>query len=71
MLGRFPLKDVFVATNHALRSDLGGWQSRAWRQVKTMAVTIWVRLFHTYQPVVTTDVNDVVSGARSGIYFKH
>lgn len=70
VLGRFAQKDVFIATNFALREELGGWQSRAWRDVKVMARTIWINLFHTYPPIQTIDVNDVVTGAIDGKYFK-
>jgi len=70
VLGRFIAKDVFVATNYALRSELGDWDSWAWRDAKVMARTVWARLFHTYQPLITTDINRVVSGALNGKYFK-
>jgi hypothetical protein len=70
VLGRFAEKDVFVATNYALREQLGGWQSRAWRDVKVMSRTIWTHLFHTYTPIVTTNVDDVVSGAINDKFFK-
>jgi len=69
VLGLFPEKDVFVATNFELREVLGGWQSRAWKSVKRIARTIWTILFHTYQPIITTDVNQIVSGALDGKYF--
>jgi hypothetical protein len=70
VLGRFVEKDIFIATNYALRDDLGGWQSRAWRDVKVMSRAVWTRLLHSYQPLITTNVNDVVSGAINGKYFK-
>jgi hypothetical protein len=70
VLGCFAERDVFIATNYALREELGGWQSRAWRDVKVRARTIWTHLFHTYQPVITTNVHDVVTGAINGKYFK-
>jgi hypothetical protein len=70
VLGRFAKKNIFIATNFARRDDLGGWQSRAWRDVKLRSRTIWTHLFHTYRPLETTDVNDVVSGAIDGKYFK-
>lgn len=70
VLGFFPLKDVFVATNVALREDLGGWQSRAWKQVKRHAGARWRGLFHTYRPIITADVSQVVTGAIDGRYFK-
>jgi hypothetical protein len=70
VLGCFVQKDVFVATNYATRQELGGWGSRAWRDVKVKSRTVWTNLFHTYQPVITTDINTVVSGAINGKYFK-
>lgn len=70
VLGRFIERDIFVATNFALRSDLGGWQSRQWRDVKVMSRTVWTNLFHTHQPLITTDVHRVVTRADDGKYFK-
>ena len=35
VLGRFIARDIFVATNFALRDNLGGWQSRQWREGDT------------------------------------
>lgn len=70
VLGRFAEKDIFIATNYALREKLGGWQSRAWRDVKVTSRAIWVNLFHTYQPVVTVNIRDVVSGAIDGNFFR-
>lgn len=70
VLGLFPKQDVFVATNHALRRDLGGWQSRAWKAVKRLAGTIWRQLFPTYTPIKTINVHDVITGALDGKYFK-
>jgi hypothetical protein len=70
VLGRFAECDVFIATNHALRDELGSWKSRAWRDAKVRSRTVWTRLFHTYRPIVTTNVHDVVTGAINGKYFK-
>jgi hypothetical protein len=70
VLGRFADVDVFIATNYALRHELGGWRSRAWRDVKLSARTVWTNLFHTYRPIITTNVHDVVTGAINGKYFK-
>lgn len=71
VLGLFALKDVFVSTNYALRETLGGWQSRAWRDVKRIAKAIWRQLFPTYRPVVNMNVSEVISGAVDGRYFKN
>lgn len=70
VLGLFAGLDVFVATNFALRSDLGEWQSREWKRVKTTARRAWANLFHPYSPVVTLDVHKLVTGALDGKYFK-
>ncbi len=70
VLGRFLARDAFVATNYALREELGGWQSRAWRDVKVMSRTVWTQLFHQHQPIITMAVSKVVSGAIDGKYFK-
>ncbi|MFZ5674163.1 MAG: hypothetical protein ACOZAM_14475 [Pseudomonadota bacterium] len=70
VLGLFAARDVFVATNYALREDLGAWQSRAWKDVKLTAWARWRIHLHTYQPIITNDVHAVVSGAVNGKYFK-
>lgn len=70
VLGFFAKKDVFVATNLALRENLGGWESREWKDVKRSARTRWGHLFHTYQPLISTNLSDLVTGAINGKYFK-
>jgi len=70
VLGLFPQKDAYIATNHALRELLGGWQSREWKEIKRTASAIWRWLFPTYNPIATTDVHLVVSGAINGKYYK-
>lgn len=70
VLGLFPLKDTYVATNFELRENLGGWESRAWKDVKRLARTIWRQIFHTYRPLITTEIGQIVSGALDGKYFK-
>src|SRR3981081_1752281 len=70
ILGFFAAKDVFIATNMALRENLGGWESSEWKDVKRLARTRWAHLFHTYQPLKSTDVRNLVTGAINGKYFK-
>lgn len=70
VLGCFAKKDVFVATNMALREELGGWQSREWKNVKRLARTRWNALFHTYVPMLSTNIHDLVTDAIDGKYFK-
>lgn len=70
VLGLFPERDIFVVTNHALRKDLGGWQSRAWKDVKRLARATWRRLFAPYDPICTLNVNEVISGALDAKYYR-
>src|SRR5262249_34948588 len=70
VLGLFASKDVFIATGHALRSELGCWESREWKIVKRDARSAWRRLFHPYDPVVETDAKQLVTGAIDGKFFK-
>jgi len=70
VLGSFADKDVFVATNYALRSELGGWQSREWKNVKRTAHRRWTALLQPYDPRRGTDARAFVSGAIDGKYFK-
>lgn len=70
VLGFFADKDVFVATNMALREELGGWQSRQWKDVKRLARTRWRHLFHAYQPLLSTDISTLATGTINGKYFK-
>jgi hypothetical protein len=66
----FAWQDVLIATSHALREELGGWQSREWKIVKRDARAGWRRLFPTYDPQITTDPKSIVTGAQDGKYFK-
>lgn len=70
VLGLFAAKDVFVATHHELRSDLGTFESRAWKDAKRRARTEWQALAHTYQPLSSANILDLVTGAVDGKYFK-
>jgi hypothetical protein len=71
VLGLFAEKDVFIATNVALREDLAGWETRAWRDAKLLARTKWGHLFHTYRPLGESDIHLLVSGALDGRYFRN
>lgn len=66
VLGLFAWKDVFVATNHALREELNGWESREWKTVKRTARAEWRKLFNPYQPKITIDPKQLVTGALDG-----
>lgn len=70
VLGLFAAKDVFVATNFALRSELGGWQSREWKAAKRAAKARWRHLLSPYQPLGATNYTELVSGAIDGRYFR-
>ena len=70
VLGLFAWKDVFIATNGALREQLGEWQSREWITVKRAAGATWRRLFPTYDPKIASSVQLLVTGALDGKYFK-
>ena len=70
VLGLFAERDVYIATNFALRSDLGGWQSREWKEVKRLARARWTQMFHPYEPLRGTEISKLVSGAINGRYFK-
>jgi hypothetical protein len=70
VLGFFAKTNVFIATNLALRENLGGWESREWKDVKRLARTRWGHLFHAYEPMISTKLNDLVTGAIDGKYFK-
>jgi hypothetical protein len=70
VLGMFAEKDILILTEHALRKDLGGWQSRLWLQIKRNARAAWRTLFWSYDPMTSTSIADIVSGAIDGKYFK-
>jgi hypothetical protein len=71
VLGLFAKKDVFVTTNFVRRDALGGkWNSPEWRTVKRMARAMWRKLFHSYQPLSTTNVHEACSGATDEIFYK-
>jgi|SRR5271166_5749263 len=70
VLGLFAWKDIFIATNFALREELGGWESREWKVVKRTARARWRQLFHPYEPKIGADVKKLVTGALDGKYFK-
>jgi len=66
----FAWKDVLIATGHALREELGGWESREWKTVKRDARAAWRRLFNSYDPMSGVDAKALVTGAIDGKYFK-
>lgn len=70
VLGLFAEKNIFIATHFVLREDLGGWQSRQWKEAKRTALANWRNLFPGYHPIITANIHEVVSGAIDGKYFK-
>ena len=70
VLGLFAEKDVFVATHHEFRCQLGEFESKAWKDAKSRAKAEWRALCHTYRPMDSTRINDLVSGALDGKYFR-
>ncbi len=70
VLGLFAMKDAFIATNLAKRSDLGGWESKAWKKVKLIARSEWRKTFQAYCPIMFTNIHQLVSGAVDGKYLK-
>jgi hypothetical protein len=70
VLGLFACKNVFIATNHALRENLDGWESRQWKTVKRNARAEWRKLFNPYSPKVCSDATKLATGALDGKYFK-
>jgi hypothetical protein len=70
VMGLFVQRDVFVATHHEFRSELGEFESKAWKDAKLRAKAEWRNLFHTYAPMKNTKVVELVSGAIDGKYFK-
>lgn len=70
VLGMFAQKDVLVLVEHALREDLGGWQSPEWIQIKRNVGASWRVLFEAYVSLNAITVDDVVSGAIDGRFFK-
>lgn len=61
VLGRFADVDVFVATNVAVRDELGGMGTREWRNVIVECSRIWRQLFPSYQPIQSDDIHDCIS----------
>jgi hypothetical protein len=70
VLGLFSDTDIFITTNNARREDLGGWQSREWKNVKRSARAVWRHLFPTYGPKLARNVNEVCSGATNELFYK-
>lgn len=70
VLGLFAAKDKFVATNFALRKELGEFDSHEWRTEKRRAKAIWRQLFLGYPYIPGRDLDKLFLGAINGKYFK-
>jgi len=70
VLGLFAAKNKFIATNYAMRSDLGEFESNEWRIERRRAKTIWRQLFPSYDFIPGRDVNKLFSGAINERYFQ-
>jgi hypothetical protein len=68
--GIFAAQDIYIAVDVALREELNGWNSTEWRQFKRNAKAVWRQLFASFDPLITSNVNDVVSGAVGDKFFR-
>jgi hypothetical protein len=68
VFGRFAARDVFVATNWAMRESLlaadGKNDPAKWRIEFLTCKNVWNRLFPSYNPLDRTDPHDFISNAR-------
>lgn len=61
VFGSFSEKDVFVALNWDFREDLGGPESREWRDARERCKAEWRKLFHPYNPYTGDTPHDLIS----------
>lgn len=57
VFGRFAEQDVFIALTWWNRTDLGGPQSRAWRDAIVGCKTEWRNLFPAHDPITDGNIN--------------
>ena len=55
--------DVFIATNHALRQDLGGGRDFGFAQEARRCLVMWRQLFPTYEPLTGNHLQDCINNA--------
>lgn len=70
VFGMFAAKDCFIATHHEYRDTLGVFDSKSWKTEKRRAIAIWRKLFNSYQPLNSKDVDKLFTGAINGKYFR-
>jgi hypothetical protein len=61
ILGRFAAKDIFIALRCSERRELGGPQSRAWRNEMVGCKRDWRRLFPAYDPFTGSNLYGYIS----------
>lgn len=61
VFGRFARQDVFVATNKGMRTELGGFGSKEFRDCMTRCTTEWRKCFQTWRPHTGSRINDYIS----------
>lgn len=61
VLGCFAQTDCFVALAWDLRTNLGGPDSKEWRDFIVRCKATWRNLFHTYQPHSGGQISDYIS----------
>jgi len=70
VFGLFHSKDTFIATHYIERKGLGGWNSNEWRTEIRRAVAIWRQLFPAYDPLNSSNIGELITGAINERYFK-
>jgi hypothetical protein len=61
IFGRFAFQDVFIATNLAYRTLLGGLRSRGWAREIAICKATWTHLFPYLHPHSGDDISDYIS----------
>jgi len=61
VLGCFAEADLFVALTWEFQKNLGGPNSKEWRDFRESCKTMWKTLFPSYLPFSGTTINDYVS----------
>lgn len=61
VFGAFCERDVFVALITRRRADLGGPESREWKQAREAAITLWSNLFPGQPRLLGDNMNDFFS----------
>jgi len=70
LLGRFAMRDAFVALALEDRISLGAFESQQWRQAKRDCVQRWNALFPNFPPLKGETADDFLSGSVNAEYFR-